>query len=213
MWIRARSEEQKETRIAEILAAAARLIDECDYDDINLASIAREARFTRSNLYKYFTAKEEIFIELIKQDFSRWAEDIENAARQETEITVESFASLWVAAFLKHGRLAKLIPILFTSLEKNATIEHLVGFKLLMKEQMERLTVLICGLFPRMTPEKTARFLYLQTALAIGLYPMANATEKQREAMRRSGMEHNHVDFTREYALSLRYILVGLMEE
>ena len=37
------------------------------FEEITFVLIAKEAQFTRSNLYKYFNSKEEIFLEFIKQ--------------------------------------------------------------------------------------------------------------------------------------------------
>jgi len=59
-WVRARSDEQIEQRINEIVDATARLYEENRFEDITFAMIAKEANFTRSNLYRYFQTKEEI---------------------------------------------------------------------------------------------------------------------------------------------------------
>lgn len=75
-WQRARTDEQKEQRIAEILDAAARLQAQLDFDKITLAAIAKEANFTRSNLYKYFRSKEEIFFEFLKYDVHLWRQGL-----------------------------------------------------------------------------------------------------------------------------------------
>jgi AcrR family transcriptional regulator len=57
-WQRSRSREQKEQRIAEIVDATARLYQKHSFEDITFALIAKEADFTRSNLYKCFNTKE-----------------------------------------------------------------------------------------------------------------------------------------------------------
>ena len=53
-WKRARSDKHKEHRISEIVAATARLYKKHSFEEITFSSIAKEAKFTRSNLYKYF---------------------------------------------------------------------------------------------------------------------------------------------------------------
>lgn len=211
-WIRARSEEQKEVRMAEIVSAAARLYERHDYDDINMVSIAREARFTRSNLYKYFSTKEEIFIELIKNDINLWTDDLTAAFHGKKNPPVGEFAALWVAVFMKRKRLAGLISILFTTLEKNATVENLIDFKLTSKDNLAVLIGLLCGLYPVLTADKAMRFVFFQMAAAIGLYPMANTTDKQMAAMKATGLEHTRVDFAVDYTTAVRFFIDGLIK-
>ena len=59
-WERARSEEQIEYRVNEILKATAKLYEEHRFEEITFVMIAKEAGFTRSNLYRYFKTKEDI---------------------------------------------------------------------------------------------------------------------------------------------------------
>jgi len=210
-WIRARSEEQKEVRTAEIVSTAARLYERHEYDDINMVSIAREARFTRSNLYKYFSAKEEIFIELIKNDINLWTDDLTTAFHGKKNPPADEFAALWVAVFMKRKRLAGLISILFTTLEKNATVDNLIDFKMSLKDNLAVLTGLLCGLFPAMSEEKALRFIQFQMAAAIGLYPMAKMTEKQMAAMKAADLEKTKKNFTLEFKTAVRYFIEGLI--
>ena len=65
-WVRARNEEQIEQRISEIVDATARLYESHRFEEITFAMIAKEADFTRSNLYRYFATKEDIFSGIVK---------------------------------------------------------------------------------------------------------------------------------------------------
>ena len=75
-WQRARSEEQKEHRISEIVDATARLYEKHSFEEISFTLIAKEAGFTRSNLYKYFSSKEEIFLTFLIQDTRIWRAEL-----------------------------------------------------------------------------------------------------------------------------------------
>ena len=54
-FVRARSEEQKQARMAEIKAAADSLFNSVTYQEITLSTIAGKLSWTRANLYKYVT--------------------------------------------------------------------------------------------------------------------------------------------------------------
>lgn len=63
-FIRARSSEQKNQRMADIKQATAQLYREFPYHEITLTTIAERLGWSRASLYKYVTTKEEIFLEL-----------------------------------------------------------------------------------------------------------------------------------------------------
>ncbi|MHC4756423.1 MAG: helix-turn-helix domain-containing protein [Planctomycetota bacterium] len=54
--------------------------------------IAKEAGFTRYNLYKYFSSKEEIFLEFLKHDIILWRQDLVKTCRRRKASSVETFA-------------------------------------------------------------------------------------------------------------------------
>ena len=122
-WERARTEEQKELRIAEILAATERLYDKYEFEEITFVLIAEEANFTRSNLYKYFNSKEEIFLEFVQYDIKKYVKSLVKSFRFNKDYSVDEFVSIWVKTLVKHKRLLDLIGILFSSLERNCSEE------------------------------------------------------------------------------------------
>ena len=63
-YIRARSDEHKEERLSQIKEATAELFESCPYSEITLTTIAEKLGWSRANLYKYVTTKEEIFLEI-----------------------------------------------------------------------------------------------------------------------------------------------------
>ncbi len=208
-WQRARSEEQKEERIREIVTATARLYDQSPFDEITLARIAKEARFTRSNLYKYFKTKEEIFLGLLGQDIEDWGRSLVEALRPGEVKSVAEFAAIWARILTEHERLLRLFSILFTSLEKNVSLESLVRFKSTMRVELATIVQLLCELFPTLTPEKAGQFLHVQGALAIGLYPATHLSDIQRQAMEQAGFEQIGLDFESTFRESTEHLFRG----
>ena len=81
-WERARTEAQKQQRVSEIIDATARLYKKHRFEEITFVAIAKEAKFTRSNLYKYFNTKEEIFFEFLKHDIILWRQDLDTTLQK-----------------------------------------------------------------------------------------------------------------------------------
>ena len=73
-WKRARSPEQKRQRRAQILAAAAELYGQHGFEGVSLNSIARNAGLAKSNLYRYFSGREEIFLGLVADDYAEYVD-------------------------------------------------------------------------------------------------------------------------------------------
>ena len=63
-YIRARSDEHKEERMTQIKDATATLFESAPYAEITLTTIAEKLGWSRANLYKYVTTKEEIILEI-----------------------------------------------------------------------------------------------------------------------------------------------------
>lgn len=74
---RARSDKQKEIRIMQISEATIELLKTKKYDDITLAGIAKNLDFTRANLYKYISSKEEIFLHITLEELRKWKKDLD----------------------------------------------------------------------------------------------------------------------------------------
>lgn len=211
-WERARSEKQKGLRVSEIVNATAKLYKTHRFEEVSFALIAKEAKFTRSNLYKYFNSKEEIFLELLKHDMILWRKRVLKAYEKEKALSVEEFASIWVKVMMKHERLLDLISVLFTFLEKNSSIQSLFDFKKRITDELAILSNFLCSLFPSLTVEKAVEFINLQMALATGLFPMTNLSEKQRKVLENDEFKHLKMDFELSFENAIKYLLNGALD-
>lgn len=189
-WERARSDEQIEYRINEILEATAKLYKENRFEEITFVMIAKEAGFTRSNLYRYFKTKEDIFLKLLAKDINAWRKYLQENMPEKT-LSPDEFAALWVQLMLAQPRLLQLFAILYTILEKNATLEALTDFKGSIHAELQTAVEMMVAYYPALTPEKAGEFLQASLSLSIGMYPLLDMTEKQIEAIQTVGMTHS----------------------
>jgi AcrR family transcriptional regulator len=211
-WERARSEEQKKIRINEILAATAKLYDSHDYENITFAAIAKEADFTRSNLYKYFTNKEEIFLELLIIDIKEWRKDLLKVSENK-KISIALFASSWVKLQVKHKRMGKLYTILYTFLEKKASLESLIHFKKAIMKEFTSVIKALIHAFPALTEEKAMKLLLSILALSTGTYPLFNQTEKQLKAMNSMKIKHDQRYYKEVYEDAVTILIQGIIKD
>jgi len=210
-WQRARTDEQKLQRIEAILEATARLYEVSSFERITLAAIAREANFTRSNLYKYFRSKEEIFFEFLKQDVRLWRRDLVGDYANIASCSVETFADIWVKVLMRHQRLLRLVSVLYAHLEKKASRESLVGFKKMASHEFSQVSALLCRLFPDLPSEQALTFLQQQLAASIGLYTMTDLSATQRRVLEMPEFQHFQLDFADSFRTAVTCLLKGLL--
>ena len=211
IWIRARSDEQKEQRINEIVSATEKLYEKYTYEDITFVQIAKEAGFTRSNLYKYFKSKEEIFLEFLKYDIKLWKRDLLNNYNKNGFYLVDEFAVIWVELLQKNKRLLELISILYLHLEKEVSYDSLLYFK---KSFIKDYYLIIEHLIEKIkgfTAETVADFINLQAALGIGLFQMTDLSENQSKILENPEFSQYQIDFRERFIKSVKYILEGLI--
>lgn len=128
-FIRARSDEQKALRMGEIKAAADAQFAARPYHEITLTTIADELSWSRANLYKYVTTKEEIFLALTGDKYTTYAEDLLAAFPEDAGLSPAEAAARWAATIEAHQDWFKLHSILLTIIETNVSAESLKGYK------------------------------------------------------------------------------------
>jgi len=210
-WVRARSDEQIEQRINEIVDATARLYEENRFEDITFAMIAKEADFTRSNLYRYFQTKEDIFLELMNHDIALWRADILQNFADGTP-SLREVAEISVELILKHRRMVKLFTILFTLLEPNASLEALTAFKQKINEEIGMVAQFLSTVLAFPSVEAAAEFVTTQSSLVIGGYPMMDLTPKQIEAMEAINMDTSPEYYRERLVHAIELLLRGFTD-
>ena len=128
-FIRARSAEQKCQRMDEIKCAAARLFAENPYHEITLTTIAQQLSWSRANLYKYVTTKEDVFLALAEDERDAYYAALAEAFAHSPRLEPAEAARTWTAIMNEHQAWFRLHDLLLTIIETNVTHERLVEFK------------------------------------------------------------------------------------
>ena len=128
-FIRARSPEQKEQRLDEIKGAVRRQFAERPYHEITLTTIAEELGWSRANLYKYVTTKEEIFLLLTADECDAYFEALLAALPEGRKLSPAETADAWAKVADAHQEYFRLGDLLTTIVETNVTVERLMDFK------------------------------------------------------------------------------------
>ena len=187
-------------RREEIINACEKLYETMSFKEITLKEIGSVVSFSRPTIYNYFQTKEEIFLALFRREYERWIVDLEEIYNENGSLKKEELASKIAKSLSDRPQLLKLIAMNIYDMEANSRIELLTELKITYQKLISTFEVIFEKYLSGMTKEQTKKILYMFFSFIFGIYPMTNATEKQREAMTNAG-----IDFEQLGAYELTY--------
>lgn len=212
---RARSEEQKNQRMADIKKATAELFSTSPYHEITLTTIAARLGWSRANLYKYVTTKEEIFLELTADARDAYFDALvalfESHASKD-KLDVKGLSQDWAHVAAQNQAWFSYGSFLLTITETNVTVERLKVFKKGYYDALPRLA----EAFSRVIDIDQARFSRLLVTVgnqAIGLVNNCAHNPLIAQALEELGIERAVPDFEPELADFIEMCLDRLVAE
>lgn len=193
-FIRARSEEQKAMRLEEIKAATERLFKSRPYHEITLTVIADELGWSRANLYKYVSTKEEVFLSLMADKRDAYTEALLSSFPEGCGLSHATIAEVWAGIANAHRDFFRYGDLLYTVIETNVSVERLVEFKRGYYEGVERMKRQLPSVLG-VAPEKIEQLTNSVYHQGIGLCCSCMENPLVREAVERLGVRPATVDF------------------
>ena len=170
-------------RKEEIINACEKLYRNNNFKDITIKSIGEETTFTRTSIYNYFQTKEEIFLALLKREYERWMDDLNEMYEKNSDMTKEIFADKLAQTIAKRKNLLKLLSMNMYDMEENSRMEELIEFKKAYGEAIKMVKKCVDKFFKEISNDERDEFVFLFFPLMYGIYPYAEVTEKQQQAM------------------------------
>ena len=128
-YIRARSDEHKEERMTQIKGATAELFENAPYAEITLTTIAEKLGWSRANLYKYVTTKEEIILEIAGDKMETYYGSLLSAMPEGNDFSIDVIAEVWAGILNANQDYMRYVSYLNPVIETNVTVERLAVFK------------------------------------------------------------------------------------
>ncbi|MDX1695035.1 MAG: TetR family transcriptional regulator [Ketobacteraceae bacterium] len=209
-FIRARQPEQKEQRRTQILQAAATLLEDQGFENVSLNGIARQAKVAKSNIYRYFESREDIYLQLLKDDWRNWLDDIElSLSPLENSDDIDQVTALIASKIAAAPRMCQLISVLASVLEHNLSEELLYNFKLESVAMGMRLVGMLQSALPGIKQENLLPAVQSMIALIAGLWPLGNPNERVSKIMEKPELSAFRLEFDIAIAQSLRLLARG----
>ena len=186
---RARTEQQVESRHAEILNACAALYEEAGADGVTIKAIAQRTSFSRPSIYNYYDTKEEILLDLLQRECGDYTQELRQGFAAAVRLDRSAFCRLMTDALLRHEKMLRLMSVNLNSIENNVDDQRLLAFKKDMAAMFDELRRGLEKFFPESTEAEREMFVSSHFCFIYGLYPASHPSRKQTEAMEKAGFK------------------------
>ena len=211
---RAMTDEQKQTRRADILKVALHRFTLMPYEHLSMAETAEEAGVAKGTLYLYFRSKEEMFLAVYTDELNAWFDELDRRLGQaQGEASIAAFLQILGDSLARRPQLLRLIAILHTVLEQNLDYATAKRFKLWLKERLLKTGGLIERYLPFLKPGQGAELTIRIDALIIGFQHMAEPSGVMREVLAEDDLAMFRVDLQKALLGTLGTLLMGLAYE
>lgn len=205
--IRAITDEQKAVRRQHIVDAAKILFKTSDFKHITMAKIAKQTNLAKGTLFLYFKTKEEVFLNLARQEIGKWNEKLVKIKKQikETKRSVDAVRLVdLLMESLDNEVLVRLLAILDDTLEQNIDFNRAYEFKTFLKQQMVKSGNLIEEILPDLKKGHGIKILQQSFICLIGTYKICNPSQIVKEVIKKPGLEL----FDRNFHDTLKEMLI-----
>lgn len=168
---RARRPEQKQERRTAILRAARELAARSGVRNVSLGCIASAVGLAKSNVVRYFGTREEIYLELTKQEWQEYQQVVID--RLDDAGGLDEVIDVLAGELEQRPLLCDLISECATTLEHNVSLDVVRAFKLDAIRVVSEVGAAIARAHPRLTSSEGVELARAAVTLASGLYPMA----------------------------------------
>jgi TetR/AcrR family transcriptional regulator len=207
---RARQPDQINLRREQLLAAAAELFDAEGPAGAGLNAIAAKAGFTKSNVYRYFESREQVLLDLFRDEFVGLADALEQAIGAQPSGDVAALAEVITTTFLARQRCCQLISILASTLEQNVSESTIVGVKRHLSTQNERIVARLAARLPGATPADCGWAIAMIGSLIAGIWPSANASPVAASVLARPEFAHLRIEPARDLKRAVAALLASI---
>ena len=107
-------------------------------------------------------------------------------------MSADALASALARSLEKRKQLLKLMTMNHFDMEENSRMERLVEFKTVYGESIRAMDRVLEKHQPVMGEEDRQAFLYMFFPFIYGIYPYAEVSDKQREAMEKAGTDFQY---------------------
>lgn len=179
-------------RREEIVAACEQLYRTMSFKDITLKEVSNVTSFSRPTIYNYFQTKEEIFLALFEREYERWNADLEEILNSDGKYSEQQLAELIAKSLERRAQLLRLLSMNNYDMEENSREELLSSFKRAYGESLQNFRMILEKHCSWLSGADIQQIMYVFFPFMFGIYPYAEVTAKQKEAMTEAEVDYKY---------------------
>lgn len=179
-------------RREEIVAACEQLYRTMSFKDITLKEVSNVTSFSRPTIYNYFQTKEEIFLALFEREYERWNADLEEILNSDEKYSEQQLAELIAKSLERRAQLLRLLSMNNYDMEENSREELLASFKRAYGESLQNFRMILEKHCSWLSGADIQQIMYVFFPFMFGIYPYAEVTAKQKEAMTEAEVDYKY---------------------
>lgn len=198
---RARRDEDKQRRRAQILRAARSLLERSPRLDITMAEVAERAGVAKGTLFLYFATREALELAVLEHELEDWFDSLDRELENEdASWSVERLASVLTASVLLRKLMARLLVRLEPAVEHDVPAAQVAQFRQRLLDRTLRTGATI----ERRLRLRTGRWLGAKMltsarALLVGLWAQSDRSPAASKSASEPDMAAIRVDFERDF--------------
>jgi len=209
---RARRPEQIQQRKEAILRAAFALFQRKRLENITLNDIAHEAGTAKSNLYRYYESREDIYLHILQREGRTWEARIVPALEKLAgKGTIPKVASIITRAFVDSEWYCLLMSASNSVLEKNLSPKRVANFRSVFFDRRQRFAQVLARSLPNAPFEKIAPLILPMFAEVAGIWPLCHPCPESTSELNKPEFAHLQLDFEVEMRRFVEHILKGAL--
>lgn len=170
-FLRARRPEHKQQRREAILLAARELASASGVRNVSLGAVADAVGLAKSNISRYFGTREEIYLELLTQEWRQWARAVSSQLR-DARGTADAVTAL-AETIAARPLFCDLLSHVSTSLEYNVSVPAARTFKHALRDLLAAVGAEVART-TELTECEAVELVAMASSLAGTLYSAAN---------------------------------------
>ena len=179
-------------RREEIVGACEKLYQTMSFKEITLKEISTVTSVSRPTIYNYFQTKEEIFLALFEREYDRWNEDLQKILDGDKNYAGRDLADQIAKSLERRAQLLRLLSMNNYDMEENSREELLASFKRSYGRSLKLFREILGKYCPKMSDAEIEQIIYVFFPFMFGIYPYAEVTAKQKEAMTEAEVEYQY---------------------
>jgi AcrR family transcriptional regulator len=178
---RARSDQHKQQRAEDLLAAARELSTGRGSRTVSLTAIAQRAGVHASGVRRYFDSREDILLALAAEQYQEWADAVAQLLGEQELSGPDALAAALAESLVVRPLLCDLQAHIPLSLERESSMETVRTFKLTALAATRRLATSVSRALPALPPDAAFALVAGTLMLAGQLWQMAHPSAEAQQ--------------------------------